>query len=417
MPLPDFKGLFQAIPVAVLVIDRDFAIVAVTDAYLEITQLRREHLIGKDFFRIFSSGSDLWPNAAMQPLRASFHRVFAGGGPDNLALQNTDLPATQGRELRYRRINNSPMLDERGEVQYVLHRVTDAAGPFDEILPPPGDGSDQPDALLRTEKVEQNSTAATEPQLQTMVDTIPQLAWIANADGWIFWYNRRWYEYTGTTAEQMEGWGWQSVHDPKELPKVLSRWKSSIESGEPFDMSFPLRSAAGEFRWFLTRVSPLRDGTGKIIRWFGTNTDVHELRELQQALLKSQEQLRVNEERLRLTQRAAGVGSWELYLDRDEFIWTDEVFTILGLSPERSRPTVKTLLSLMFVSSDRDGMQRALKLSRTRQKDLIAEFRIRDDAGETRWIAARGRTYFNQGQSVILGVLMDVTHLHEGEAA
>ena len=52
---------------------------------------------------------------------------------------------------------------------------------------------------------------------------MPQLAWIANGDGFIYWYNQRWYEYTGTTPEQMEGWGWQSVHDPDELPRVLER--------------------------------------------------------------------------------------------------------------------------------------------------------------------------------------------------
>ena len=65
---------------------------------------------------------------------------------------------------------------------------------------------------------------------------MPQLAWMANSDGFIFWYNKGWYDYTGTTPERMEGWGWQSVHDPNELPKVLKRWKASIESAQPFDL-------------------------------------------------------------------------------------------------------------------------------------------------------------------------------------
>ena len=67
----------------------------------------------------------------------------------------------------------------------------------------------------------------------------------ANGDGYITWYNRRWYEYTGTTREQMEGWGWQSVHDPEVLPQVLERWRASIAAGEPFEMEFPLRGADG----------------------------------------------------------------------------------------------------------------------------------------------------------------------------
>ena len=84
--------------------------------------------------------------------------------------------------------------------------------------------------------------------------------------------NRRWYEYTGTTLEQMEGWGWQSVHDPIELPRVVEGWQHSIRTGTPFEMEFPLKAADGGFRWFLTGVSPIRDDGGTIVLWFGTHT-------------------------------------------------------------------------------------------------------------------------------------------------
>jgi PAS domain S-box-containing protein len=113
-----------------------------------------------------------------------------------------------------------------------------------------------------------------EEQLRALADSIPQLAWMAEPDGFIFWYNRRWYDYTGTTLEEMAGWGWQSVHDADMLPSVLERWQASIQTGEQFEMEFPLRGGDKRFRWFLTRVNPLRDFEGKIIRWFGTNTDI-----------------------------------------------------------------------------------------------------------------------------------------------
>ena len=113
-----------------------------------------------------------------------------------------------------------------------------------------------------------------EGRFRTMADSIPQLAWMARPDGHIYWYNRRWYEYTGTTPEQMEGWGWQEVHDPEVLPTVLERWKASIAGGEPFDMVFPLRGADGRFRPFLTRVVPVRGEDGGVAHWFGTNTDI-----------------------------------------------------------------------------------------------------------------------------------------------
>lgn len=126
---------------------------------------------------------------------------------------------------------------------------------------------------------------SSEEQFRTAVNSIPTLAWMANADGWIFWYNSRWYEYTGTTPDEMEGWGWQKVHDPLVLPEVMERWAESISTGKPFEMEFPLRSASGEFRWFLTRVSPLFDSQGTLARWFGTNTDVHSQREAAEAAL------------------------------------------------------------------------------------------------------------------------------------
>ena len=107
---------------------------------------------------------------------------------------------------------------------------------------------------------------------------------MAYGDGHIFWYNSRWYEYTGTTPEQMEGWGWKSVHDPEVLPAVMERWTASIRTGENFEMVFPLRRADGSFRPFLTRVVPIRDEGGRIVRWFGTNTDITGQKEIEREL-------------------------------------------------------------------------------------------------------------------------------------
>lgn len=123
-----------------------------------------------------------------------------------------------------------------------------------------------------------------EQRYRTLAETMTQLAWIARADGWIYWYNRRWYEYTGTTPDQMAGWGWQQVHDPVALPDVVHRWRHSIASGQPFEMTFPLRGADGVFRPFLTRAVPVKGEDGQVLQWFGTNTDISEQRLAQRAL-------------------------------------------------------------------------------------------------------------------------------------
>lgn len=113
---------------------------------------------------------------------------------------------------------------------------------------------------------------------RTFIDNLPGLAWTALADGHIDFYNRGWYEYTGTSFEEMQGWGWEKVHDPEYLPMVTARWQDSIATREPFEMEFPLIGEDKLPRWFLTRVNPLRDKAGKIVRWFGTNTDIDDIR-------------------------------------------------------------------------------------------------------------------------------------------
>jgi PAS domain S-box-containing protein len=127
-----------------------------------------------------------------------------------------------------------------------------------------------------------------EQQFRTLADSIPQLAWMAEANGSLFWYNHRWYEYSGTSPEEMAGWGWQSLHDPARLPEVLAKWRASLATGEPFEMTFPLRGADGTFREFLTLAMPVRDVQGKIVRWFGTNTDITEQRRAEEALRQTE---------------------------------------------------------------------------------------------------------------------------------
>src|SRR5271165_1699974 len=145
----------------------------------------------------------------------------------------------------------------------------------------------------RKRRLAEDSVREKEIDFHLLADSIPELCWMARGDGHIFWYNARWYEYTGTTPEQMEGWGWQSVHDPQQLPEVLARWKKSIATGEPFDMVFPLRGLDGIFRPFLTRIMPLKDKQGRVQQWFGTNTDISEQLAVERSLQKQNRRLRL----------------------------------------------------------------------------------------------------------------------------
>jgi PAS domain S-box-containing protein len=112
---------------------------------------------------------------------------------------------------------------------------------------------------------------------------------MADAEGFIYWYNEKWFEYTGTTFDDMKGWGWQSVHHPDELPKVLEGWRISLETGQPFEMTFPIKGADGIFRQFLTRVLPVYDSNGKIYQWVGTNTNINDQKLAEEAIKQSEE--------------------------------------------------------------------------------------------------------------------------------
>lgn len=125
----------------------------------------------------------------------------------------------------------------------------------------------------------------------SLANSMPQLVWIAGPEGNVYWFNKRWYDYTGKTDGDNSGWGWESVHDPRFLPEVVRRWKASVDSGEPFEMVFPLRGKDGRFKPFLTRAVPVHDAKGAISRWFGTNTDISGEFELRRQIEESQEQL------------------------------------------------------------------------------------------------------------------------------
>ncbi len=124
---------------------------------------------------------------------------------------------------------------------------------------------------------------AREADLRTLADTMPQIAWMADAEGVATWFNERWYDYTGYTPEQDSPLIGTTVVDSEQRAEVRSAWDASLRSGEPFGMEIRLRAKDGSFRWFLTRIAPVRARDGSVQRWFGTSTDIQALREAREA--------------------------------------------------------------------------------------------------------------------------------------
>jgi PAS domain S-box-containing protein len=106
-----------------------------------------------------------------------------------------------------------------------------------------------------------------ESQFHALADSIPQLAWIADAEGEIFWFNRRWYEYTGTNRAEIRGGGWRGLHHPDQIDPMLARFKRCVAAGKPWEDTYQLRGADGEYRWLLSRAEPIHDSGGKSDRF------------------------------------------------------------------------------------------------------------------------------------------------------
>jgi PAS domain S-box-containing protein len=251
------KQIFQQAPGFIAVIrGANHVFELANDAYIQL--IGHRDIVGKPIVEAL-------PELRGQGFLELLDNVFASGEPFLGRAVPAKLQRAPGAALEQRYVDfvYQPVRDARGEVSSIFVQGNDV-----------------------TEAVRANQALRdSEEQLRLLANTIPQMAWIANPDGWIHWYNDRWFEYTGSTLEQMEGWQWTSVHEPERLAEVMIEWKRSLATGLPFESTFSLRSASGEYRSFFTRVAPLRDSEGNLVQWFGTNTDVtalelaqHELR-------------------------------------------------------------------------------------------------------------------------------------------
>jgi PAS domain S-box-containing protein len=145
---------------------------------------------------------------------------------------------------------------------------------------------------IHDRKEAQARVEETAQRFEVLANSIPQMAWMADRSGSVYWYNERWFTYSGTTLDEMKGHGWKKIHHPDHIERVWKKFFHAIDRGEVWEDTFPLRSATGEWRWFLSRAIPVYNDAKEIVQWFGTNTDITELREFQNALVESEARFR-----------------------------------------------------------------------------------------------------------------------------
>ncbi len=253
------RSIFDNTPDALTILDFDGRVLEINRAGQELLELATaSSFIGRDW-------SDYWPVANHQTIRDGIAAARGGG----VGRFQGFCPTAKGTP-KYWDVSLA-----------ALPHVSNS--PF-RIIAVSRDITENRRAEERVRESEE--------MFRQLAESIPQLAWMAEADGSIFWYNQRWYDYTGTTFAEMKGWGWRSVQDPIELPRVEAKFRRSIETGEAWEDTFPLLGRDGKFRWHLSRAVPMRDASGAIIRWFGTNTDVSTQREMEESVRASERRFR-----------------------------------------------------------------------------------------------------------------------------
>src|SRR5579863_3439091 len=129
-------------------------------------------------------------------------------------------------------------------------------------------------------------------RLQTVIDTVPSFLWTSFPDGSKEYLNKRWYEYTGLSLEQGEGWGWKVVDHPDDVDRLVHEWLALVQARKPAELETRIRRYDGVYRWFLIRVVPQLDGEGNLVRWFGSNTDIEDRKTAEMKLLEDERELR-----------------------------------------------------------------------------------------------------------------------------
>jgi PAS domain S-box-containing protein len=246
--------------------------------------------------------------------------------------------------------------------------------------------------------------------IRLVVDTIPTLAWAAHPDGSAEFHNKRWLDYTGLSATEALGSGWEAAIHPDDLPRILEKYREALNSGKPFEVEGRFRRFDGEFRWFLFRGSPLRDRSGNIAKWYGTNTDLEERK-------RAEDALRASEASLLDAQRLTRTCSWRREVLSGKVTISPEGLPMYGIEPEDDASSVDFYFKRIH-PEDRPEVEQAYAAALLRKTDCEKDYRIVLPDGTIKNIRSFGRPILDQRGNVVelVGAAIDVTEHHRARA-
>jgi PAS domain S-box-containing protein len=299
----DFKLLFESTPTPLLILRPDdaFTIAGVNDAYLKETLTVRHEIVGRRLFDVFPDNPAVPEADATMNLGASLRYVMATKKPHKMAIQRYDVPDRDkgGFAFRYWSPVNAPVVARDGRLLYILHRVENVT---DFVLSQQANETlrEQPRTLVaelnRSEAEASRRNAALnvttnalqrlteeaeawrlrEEKFKLVTNALPQIIWTALPDGYIDYRNQHFYDFTGATSKSTDVGEWKIFVHPDDLASVEATWGRSVATGHPYETMFRVRQHSGEYRWTLARAIAVRSDDGTILKWVGSNTDIHE---------------------------------------------------------------------------------------------------------------------------------------------
>jgi PAS domain S-box-containing protein len=248
-----------------------------------------------------------------------------------------------------------------------------------------------------------------ERDLQLIIDTIPALAWSARPDGFAEFFNQHYLDYVGLSAEQARAWGWTAAVHPDDFDSVAAAWQRIMVSEEPGETEARLRRQDGTYRWFLLRANPLRDDSGTIVAWYGTNTDIDDRKRAEEALRRSEAFLLEG-------QHLARMGNFSWRVATDEITWSEQLYRIFAFEP--GIPVTLQWIATRVHPDDIGLMQDMVERARRGVSDFEYEHRLLmpDLSVKHLHLIAHG-TRDEQGRLEYIGAVQDVTQRRSSEEA
>jgi PAS domain S-box-containing protein len=270
----DYRALFHLLPDNYLLLAADGTVLDNSDAHVEVSLLPRERAVGRNIFTAYPSDPQ-----SQADLNASHDEVRRTLQPHTMPLLRYDLerPAEMGGgiEEKYWQITHFPLLNERGELQYILQR--------------PQDVTEATLAAQRSEQAQRDLDEANE-RSRFILESVPVMVWTTDGDGSTDFFNQRWLNYTGRSLAQTVGAGWADDLHPDDVARTHSIWQQACRNRTPYQAEYRIRRHDGQYRWHLAQGTPRLNANGEVQMWVGCNTDIEAQKQLVAELLEASEQ-------------------------------------------------------------------------------------------------------------------------------